>query len=127
MCLVLPAKAGTYTTVAYGNLLVAGPYGFPPARERRDIEKALRNGGASFQVSTTAGLLNPAVIAGLGNGIVRLWPDVVVSPRTKTAQNQDLRLSSGRSGNSDQIRPSVGPSCPEMPKTPKLPTRRFGV
>ena len=41
MGLVFPAKAGTYTTVAYGNLLVAGPYGFPPARERRDNEKAL--------------------------------------------------------------------------------------
>ncbi len=41
MGLVFPAKAGTYTTVAYGNLLVAGSYGFPPARERRDNEKAL--------------------------------------------------------------------------------------
>ena len=41
MGLVLPAKAGTYTTVAYGNLLVAGPYGFPPARERRENEKAM--------------------------------------------------------------------------------------
>ena len=28
-------------TVAYGNLLVAGPYGFPPARERRENEKGL--------------------------------------------------------------------------------------
>ena len=28
-------------TVAYGNLLVAGPHGFPPARERRENEKAL--------------------------------------------------------------------------------------
>ena len=28
-------------TVAYGHLLVAEPYGFPPARERRENEKAL--------------------------------------------------------------------------------------
>ena len=28
-------------TVAYSNLLVAGPHGFPPARERRENEKAL--------------------------------------------------------------------------------------
>ena len=40
MGLVLPGKAGTYTTVAYGNLLGAGLYGFPTARERRDNEKA---------------------------------------------------------------------------------------
>ena len=39
--LVFPAKAGPYMTVAYGNLLVAEPYGFPPARERRENEKAL--------------------------------------------------------------------------------------
>ena len=36
MGLVFPEKGGTYMTVAYGNLLVAGPYGFPPARERRE-------------------------------------------------------------------------------------------
>ena len=38
---VFPEKGGTYMTVAYGNLLVAGLYGFPPARERRENEKAL--------------------------------------------------------------------------------------
>ena len=41
MGLVFPVKARTYMTVAYGNLLVAGPYGFPPAREGRENEKAL--------------------------------------------------------------------------------------
>ena len=38
---VFPAKAGIHITVAYGNLLVARLYGFPPARERRENEKAL--------------------------------------------------------------------------------------
>ena len=33
---VFPAKAGIHITVAYGNLLVARLYGFPPARERRE-------------------------------------------------------------------------------------------
>ncbi len=37
---VFPAKAGIHITVAYGDLLVARLYGFPPARERRENEKA---------------------------------------------------------------------------------------
>ena len=40
MGLVFAAKAGPSMTVAYGKLLVAEPYGFPPARERRENEKA---------------------------------------------------------------------------------------
>ena len=42
MGLVFPEKGGTYMTVAYGNLLVAGPYGFPPARERREPARERR-------------------------------------------------------------------------------------
>ena len=41
MGLVFPAKGGPSMTVAYGNLLGAEPYGFPPARERPENEKAL--------------------------------------------------------------------------------------
>ena len=41
---VFPAKAGIHITVAYGNLLVVRLYGFPPARERRENEKALALG-----------------------------------------------------------------------------------
>ena len=45
-------------TVAYGNLLVAGPHGFPPARERRENEKGLpqnperlwREAGCNFKI-----------------------------------------------------------------------------
>ena len=48
MGLVFPAKVGTYMIVAYGNLLVAGPYGFPPARERRENEKALGGGAGAL-------------------------------------------------------------------------------
>ena len=39
-------------TVAYGNLLVAGPYGFPPARERRENEKALCPRPCQIDLST---------------------------------------------------------------------------
>jgi hypothetical protein len=38
---VFPAKAEAHMTVAYGNLLMAMLYRFPPARERRENEKAL--------------------------------------------------------------------------------------
>ena len=49
---VFPAKAGIHITVAYGNLLVVRLYGFPPARERQENEKALGRVQSIFILAT---------------------------------------------------------------------------
>ena len=51
MGLVSPAKAGPYMTMAYGNFPMARLYGFPPARERRENEKALTSDGTLSRTS----------------------------------------------------------------------------
>ena len=68
MGLVFPEKGGTYMTVAYGNLLVAGPYGFPPARERRENEKGLQANGYPLKEAEGAGKPADAVGTTVGQG-----------------------------------------------------------
>ena len=65
-------------TVAYGNLLVAGPYGFPPARERRENEKGLGGVEGAFSFSGL-GYVGPVIPAKAGIHITAAYGNFPVA------------------------------------------------
>ena len=55
---------------------------------RRYFPGMTRNSEMSTEPNTTAALLVPVVIAGVGNDFAGLWPDASVSIGTTTEQSQ---------------------------------------